>query len=98
MVAARTRDLPPDVVVATKHRILDTLGAIVSGARLAPGEKAIQFVRAQGGAAEASVLTTNIKTTAINAALANGMCAHADETDDVEPVTKTHPGSAVIPA
>jgi hypothetical protein len=29
----------------------------------------------------------------VNAALANGMFAHADETDDFEPVTKAHPGS-----
>jgi len=34
----------------------------------------------------------------VAAALANGMLAHADETDDFEPVTKAHPGSAVVPA
>src|SRR5437667_10073830 len=59
---------------------------------------AIRYVRAQGGAAEASVPTTNIRTSAINAALAAGMFAHADETDDFEPVTKAHPGCAVVPA
>jgi 2-methylcitrate dehydratase PrpD len=98
MAEARTRSLPPDVVRETQHRILDTLGAIVSGARLKPGEMAIRYVRAQGGVAEASVLTTAIRTTAVNAALANGMFAHADETDDFEPVTKAHPGCAVVPA
>lgn len=98
MVAARDRDLPPDVVREAKHRILDTLGAIVSGARMKPGEAAIAFVRTQGGTPEASVITTDIRTTAINAALANGMFGHADETDDFEPVTKAHPGCAVVPA
>jgi len=44
------------------------------------------------------VLATDIKTSAVNAALANGMFAHADETDDFEPVTKAHPGSHVVPA
>lgn len=34
----------------------------------------------------------------MNAALANGMFGHADETDDFEPVTKAHPGCAVVPA
>ena len=53
----------------TAGRILDTLGAIVSGAKLKPGEMAIRYVRAQGGAAEASVPTTDIRTTAVNAAL-----------------------------
>src|SRR5438876_6160591 len=59
---------------------------------------AIRFARAQGGVAEATVLTTDIRTSAVNAALANGMFAHADETDDFEPVTKAHPGSHVVPA
>ena len=98
MVEARDRDLPPDVARETRHRILDTLGAIVSGAHMKPGEAAIRYVQAQGGTPEASVLTTNIKTSAVNAALANGMFGHADETDDFEPVTKAHPGCAVLPA
>jgi 2-methylcitrate dehydratase PrpD len=98
MVAARNQSLPPNVMREGKHRILDTLGAIVSGARLKPGEMAIRFVRGQGGTPEAAVLTTNIMTSAINAALANGMFGHADETDDFEPVTKAHPGCAVVPA
>jgi 2-methylcitrate dehydratase PrpD len=98
MADARMRALPADVLTATKQRILDTLGAIVSGSRLAAGEKAIQFVRTQGGVPEATVFTTAMKTSAINAALANAMFGHADETDDFEPVTKAHPGCAVVPA
>src|SRR5712691_6507304 len=97
MVTARDRELPPEVVLAAKHRILDTLGAIVSGARLKPGEMAIRYVRAQGGQPEASVPATGIRTSAINAAFAAGMFAHADETDDFEPVTKAHPGCVAVP-
>jgi 2-methylcitrate dehydratase PrpD len=98
MASARDRALPADVARETKHRILDTIAAMVSGARLTPGEAAIRFARAQGGVAEASILTTSIRTSAINAALVNGMFGHADETDDFEPVTKAHPGCAVVPA
>jgi 2-methylcitrate dehydratase PrpD len=98
MAAARDRDLPAQVVQDAKHRILDTFAAMVSGAELPPGHAAIRYIRTQGGTAEASVLTTNLRTSAVNAALANGMFAHADETDDFEPVTKAHPGSAVVPA
>jgi 2-methylcitrate dehydratase PrpD len=98
MVRAREMALAPQVAREAKHRLLDTLGAMVSGARLRPGEMAIQYVGAQGGTPEASVITTNILTTAVNAALANGMFGHADETDDFEPVTKAHPGCAVVPA
>lgn len=98
MASARERALPPDVARETTHRILDTMAAMVSGARLKPGEAAIRFARAQGGISEATVLTTAIRTSAVNAALVNAMFAHADETDDFEPVTKAHPGCAVVPA
>ena len=98
MQEARYRSLPPAVAEASKHRILDTLSAMVSGARLKPGEMAIQYVRSLGGAYEASVLATDLKTSAVNAALANGMFGHADETDDFEGVTRAHPGCAVVPA
>src|SRR5262245_49596415 len=98
MAQARERALPPEVARDTRHRILDTIAAMVSGAHMKPGEMAIRYAKAQGGVTEATVLTTDIRTTAVNAALANGMFAHADETDDFEPVTKAHPGSSVVPA
>jgi 2-methylcitrate dehydratase PrpD len=98
MARARSLHLAPHVAREAKHRILDTLAAMVSGAHLQAGDMAIAFARAQGGTAEATVLTTDIRTSAVNAALANGMLAHADETDDFEPVTKAHPGSHVVPA
>ena len=98
MAEAWQRALPPQVAKEGKHRILDSLAAMVSGAHLKPGEMAIRFARAQGGTAEASILTTDIQTTAINAALVNGMFGHADETDDFEPETKAHPGCSVVPA
>ena len=98
MVAARDQELPAQVLLECKHRILDTLGAMVSGSRMRPGEMALKYVRTLGGDAQASVVGSDFRTTAVNAALANAMCAHADETDDFEPVTKAHPGSAVVPA
>jgi 2-methylcitrate dehydratase PrpD len=98
MAEARQRRLAPEIAREARHRILDTLAAMVSGAHLKPGEMAIKYARAQGGAPEATVLTTDIRTSAINAALVNAMFGHADETDDFEPVTKAHPGCSVVPA
>ncbi len=98
MAEARERRLSPEVAREARHRVLDTIAAMVSGAHLKPGEMAIRFARAQGGAPEATVLTTDIRTSAINAALANAMFGHADETDDFEPATKAHPGCSVVPA
>lgn len=98
MVAARDRALPDAVMLECKHRILDTLAAMISGSRMKPGIMALKYVRGLGGEQQASVIGTDFRTTAINAALANAMCAHADETDDFEPVTKAHPGSSAVPA
>lgn len=98
MVAARDRSLPDKAMRDAKHRVLDALSAMVSGAQLPPGHKAIRFIKEQGGTPEASVVASDIKTSAINAALVNGMFAHADETDDVDPLTKAHPGAGVVPA
>ncbi len=98
MVEARDRALPPNVTLEAKHHILDTLGAMVSGSRLKGGEMGIAYVKAQGGVPEASVICSNIKTSMTNAALANAMCAHGDETDDVELMTHGHPGSSAVPA
>jgi len=98
MVAARDRALPDRVLLDAKQRILDTIASMVSGSALSPGMIATRFIRTQGGVAEASIVASNIRTSAINAAFVNGMLAHADESDDFEPVTKAHPGSATVPA
>ena len=71
---------------------------MVSGSRLAPGMRAIGYVKTLGGVKEACVIGSNIITTAVNAALANGMLAHADETDDSHAPSLTHPGCGIVPA
>jgi 2-methylcitrate dehydratase PrpD len=95
---APKKRLPPAVAEKTKHHVLDTLAAMVSGTRLAPGRKAISYARTRGGTRQASVVGSNIVTTAENAALANGMLAHADETDDSHAPSLTHPGCGIVPA
>jgi 2-methylcitrate dehydratase PrpD len=94
---APRRPLPREVAEKTKHHLLDTVAAMISGSRLPPGKKAISFIRTQGGAREACVAGSRIVTGAVNAALANGMLAHADETDDSHAASLTHPGCGVVP-
>lgn len=98
MAAAARKPLPAAVVEKTKHHIADTLAAIISGARLLPGRRGVEFVKTQGGAKQASVMGTRLVTTAIHAAFANGMSAHADETDDSHQGGLFHPGCGVVPA
>lgn len=95
---ALRKPLPPAVAEKTKHHLLDTVAAMVSGARLAPGKKALAFARSRGGIREACVVGSGYATSAENAALANGMLAHADETDDSHAPSLTHPGCGIVPA
>ncbi len=95
---ARRAALPAPVAEKTRHHLLDTLAAMISGARLAPGEIAASYVKRLGGTREACVPGTRLITTAFNAALAGGMLAHADETDDSHQPSFHHPGCAVVPA
>ncbi len=90
--------LPKDVEERAKLHLLDALGAMISGSTLVPGQRAIGYVKTLGGTQEACVVGTRIITTAVNAALANGIFGHADETDDSHPASMTHPGSAIVPA
>jgi 2-methylcitrate dehydratase PrpD len=98
IAGARKRRLPAPVAEKTRHHVLDTIAAMVSGAPLLPGRKALSYVKTLGGAKEACVIGTRIVTSAANAALANGMSAHADETDDSHAPSLTHPGCGIVPA
>ncbi|MDA8125900.1 MAG: MmgE/PrpD family protein [Deltaproteobacteria bacterium] len=90
--------LPAGVTKRAKCHILDALAAMVSGSHLKAGQLATEYVRQQGGKKESQVASANLVTSAIQAAFANGMMAHADETDDSHTKTLVHPGSAVVPA
>ena len=90
--------LPAAVAERARLHLVDTFAAMISGSRQLPGRRAIAFVKPLGGTREAGVIGTRIVTTTLNAALANGMFGHADETDDTHPPTRSHPGTSVIPA
>jgi len=98
MAEARNRALPDTVVQETTHHILDTIAAMVSGSELAPGLMAIEFARAYGGEKVATVVASKVVCGPIEAAFANGMLAHSDETDDDFTTGGAHPGCAVVPA
>jgi 2-methylcitrate dehydratase PrpD len=98
MSEARERALPDDVVEKSKHHVLDTIAAMISGVALLPGQAAIRFVEGYGGARVATVVGCELLAGPIEAALANGVLAHADETDDSHAPSLSHPGCAVVPA
>jgi len=98
MSEAAARALPDEVEERTKQHVLDTLAAMISGSDLPPGRAALQFSREYGGKEVATVVAANFLCGPIEAALTNGMLAHADETDDSHSPSQSHPGCAVVPA
>jgi 2-methylcitrate dehydratase PrpD len=98
MSAARTRALPDEVAEQARCHLLDTLAAMISGSELPPGQAAQRHIREHSGSGSITVVGTALTAPAIDAAFANGMMAHADETDDSHNASRSHPGCAVVPA
>jgi 2-methylcitrate dehydratase PrpD len=98
MSEAANRPLPEEVAEKTKHHILDTLAAMISGSKLLPGQRSLQFAQVYGGRSISTVVASKLSCGAIEAALVNGVLAHADETDDSHSPSQSHPGCAVVPA
>ena len=98
MADAAARVLPAEVVAHAKHHILDTLAAMISGSALPPGQAALHYLKTHAGAGAASIVGSILTAGPIDAALANGVMAHADETDDSHAPSRSHPGCAIVPA
>ena len=98
MSEARNSALPDKVLQETKHHILDTFAAMISGSELPPGGMALKFAHAYGGPGICTVVASNVLLGPIEAAMVNGELAHSDETDDDYTGGGAHPGSAVVPA
>ena len=98
MSAAGTGALPAEVSEHAKHHLLDSLASMISGSELLPGQAAQRYIRAHGGKGSSTIAGTALTAAPGDAALANGVMAHADETDDSHNASRSHPGCAVVPA
>ncbi len=96
IATAHERALAPDIADRARQHLLDGLVAVLSGATLRPGHLATAYARSRGGTGE-STLAGGTRTNPELAAFANAMCAHADETDDVNDRARVHPGASVVP-
>lgn len=98
MADAAGRPLPLDVIEQAKLHVLDTFAAMISGSQLPPGRGAIEFAKEYDGDPVATVVSSNLVCSPFEAAMANGVLAHSDETDDSHSPSQSHPGCAVVPA
>jgi len=98
MSEAANRPVPEEALEKTKHHALDTIAAMVSGVELPPAMVALRFARAHQGEKIATVVGTDIVCGPLEAAIANGILAHSDETDDSHAPSHSHPGCSTVPA
>ena len=98
MSGAAKRALPEEVTEQAKYHLLDTLAAMISGSELPPGQAAQRYVREHGGKGATTIVASALAAAPLDAALANGVMAHADETDNSHNESRSHPGCAVVPA
>ncbi|GBD11538.1 hypothetical protein HRbin23_01205 [bacterium HR23] len=90
-------DIPPEAVRIAKEVTLDCLGVALAGSVDGVGRIVKSVVRKMGGRPEATVIGAPWKTSAPNAALANGAMGHALDYDDMG-MSVGHPTVPVLPA
>lgn len=89
-------DIPPEAIRVANESCFDLLGVILAGSKQPLGDLIQQYVSDQGGVPEATILSSGVKTTLPNAALANGTMGHALDYDDFGGFG--HPTVAIFPA
>jgi 2-methylcitrate dehydratase PrpD len=99
LVETRFQDLPDRAIEVATQVCLDGIGVMVAGTRepLGIGRITTEYVKSMGGTPESSVLASGFKTSALNAAYANGTLCHALDFDNTWPPLN-HPTSPVLPA
>lgn len=98
MSNAASRPIPDEAIERTKQHLLDTIASMISGIDLPPGHMANKFIESYRGVGSATVVGSGVNCGPVEAAMANAMLAHSDETDDSHAPSQSHPGCGVIPA
>ncbi len=93
---AAWRDLPDQTIAKARRHVLDTLGAALAGSASSEARIARAALAASGGAGSAPAWGTRERLAPRDAALANGIAAHAFELDDTGGCD--HSGAVVLPA
>ena len=88
-------DIPPDAIRVANESCFDLLGVILAGSVQPVGEIIQQYIADQGGAPQATVLSSGMQTTLANAAMANGTMGHALDYDDFGGFG--HPTTVIFP-
>jgi 2-methylcitrate dehydratase PrpD len=90
-------DIPREVIERAKRQILDVIGVALAGSTQEVGQIALRFVERTGGTPECAVWGTKVRSSAPQAAFANGIFCHATDYDDMW-LPGAHPTGVTFPA
>jgi 2-methylcitrate dehydratase PrpD len=90
-------DIPGEVIERAKRQILDVIGVALAGSTQEVGKIALRFVERTGGTPDCTVWGTKLRTSAPQAAFANGIFCHATDYDDMW-LPGAHPTGVTFPA
>lgn len=97
-LASRTiADIPAEVMEHAYRATLDWLGSAMAGSLEPPARMSQRVVATMGSSSEATVFSA-ARSSALGAALANGVASHILELDDVHKGSTLHAAAPVIPA
>lgn len=99
VTGTKYEDLPENSIEIARQTCLDAIGVTIAGADepTGIGRITIDYTRQLEGKPEASVIAAGFKTSALNAAYANGTMCHALDYDNTW-WPRNHPASPSIPA
>ena len=98
VVRTNFQNIPGDAISAAKNGFLDGLGVTLAGSIEPASRIMADYVKDLGGYLEAGIISYGFKSSAPQAALANGTMAHALDYDDFIPPMSGHPTVPVLPA
>ncbi len=101
-VALQLKQIPEAVVEAAKLHVLDSLGCLLAGSRLDPGEMAFDLAIATSGSAAshptATLFGKSTRVSYLDAVQAMAVAAHCGEMDDIHGGAGTCIGGMIVPA
>ncbi len=97
VVSAKYENLPPKAIETAKVAVRDCLGVALAGSKEEDAKIAAEIARQEEAKEETTVIGQGFKSSALNAALANGTAAHAMDFDHSFTLMG-QPTSPIIPA
>ena len=92
-----TRDIPANVMHLAKRCVMNSCGVALYATLDPAVDILLDFLRAEGSVAQATVIGKGFRTSPQNAALANGFLGHLEDYDDTH-TTVIHPSAPILPA